>query len=153
MSSISGRSIAILAETVSRARIFTTRVARPDLLLLAALLHDIGKGRGVDHSVFGAELATQIGTRLGMWPSDIELLAKLVRHHLLLSIVATRQDLNDPQTIATVCEALDGDPVLLDVLHALTEADSLGNRARGVERLEGIAGRRPGAPQPDGDDR
>jgi len=113
------------AEVVSRARIFTTRVARPDLLLLAALVHDLGKGRGVDHSVLGAELITQIGTRLGIWPSDIELLAKLVRHHLLLSIVATRQDLNDPQTIATVCETLDGDPVLLDVLHALTEADSL----------------------------
>ena len=113
------------AEVVSRARIFTTRVARPDLLLLAALVHDLGKGRGVDHSVVGAELITQIGTRLGIWPSDIESLAKLVRHHLLLSIVATRQDVNDPQTIATVCETLDGDPVLLDVLHALTEADSL----------------------------
>src|SRR6201997_208273 len=113
------------AEVVSRARIFTTRVARPDLLLLAALVHDLGKGQGVDHSVLGAELINRIGPRLGMWPSDIELLAKLVRHHLLLSIVATRQDLNDPQTIATVCEALDGDPVLLEVLHALTEADSL----------------------------
>jgi [protein-PII] uridylyltransferase len=114
------------AEVVSRARIFTTRVARPDLLLLAALLHDLGKGRGVDHSVFGAELITQIGTRLGIWPSDVEMLAKLVRHHLLLSITATRQDVNDPKTIAAVCETLDGDPVLLDVLHALTEADSLG---------------------------
>ncbi len=114
-----------LAEAVSRARIFTTRVARPDLLILSALLHDIGKGRGVDHSVVGAELATEIGTRLGMWPSDVEILAKLVRHHLLLAKVATRQDLNEPQTIAAVCEALDGDPVLLDVLHALTEADSL----------------------------
>jgi [protein-PII] uridylyltransferase len=114
-----------LAEAVSRARIFTTRVARPDLLILSALLHDIGKGRGVDHSVVGAELATEIGTRLGMWPSDVETLAKLVRHHLLLAKVATRQDLNDPQTIASVCEALDGNPILLEVLHALTEADSL----------------------------
>ena len=114
-----------LAEAVSRARIFTTRVARPDLLILSALLHDIGKGQGVDHSVLGAQLATQIGTRLGLWPSDVEMLSKLVRHHLLLSKIATRQDLNDPRTIATVCEALDGDPVLLDVLHALTEADSL----------------------------
>jgi [protein-PII] uridylyltransferase len=114
------------AEVVSRARIFTTRVSRPDLLLLAALLHDLGKGRGVDHSVFGSELITQIGTRLGIWPSDVEMLANLVRHHLLLSITATRHDLNDPQTITTVCEALNGDPVLLDVLHALTEADSLG---------------------------
>jgi [protein-PII] uridylyltransferase len=114
-----------LAEAVSRARIFTTRVARPDLLILSALLHDIGKGRGVDHSVIGAELATEIGTRLGMWPSDVEAISKLVRHHLLLAKVAIRQDLNDPQTIANVCEALDGDPTLLEVLHALTEADSL----------------------------
>jgi [protein-PII] uridylyltransferase len=114
-----------LAETVSRARIFTTRVARPDLLILSALLHDIGKGRGVDHSVLGAQLATQIGTRLGMWPSDVEMLSALVRHHLLLSKVATRHDLNDPQTVASVCDPLGGDPVLLDVLHALTEADAL----------------------------
>jgi [protein-PII] uridylyltransferase len=114
-----------LAETASRARIFTTRVARPDLLILSALLHDIGKGRGVDHSVLGAQLATQIGTRLGMWPSDVEMLSRLVRHHLLLSKVATRHDLNDPHTIAIVCDALGGDPVLLDVLHALTEADAL----------------------------
>jgi [protein-PII] uridylyltransferase len=114
-----------LAETAARARIFTTRVARPDLLILSALLHDIGKGRGADHSVLGAQLATQIGTRLGMWPSDVEMLSKLVRHHLLLSKIATRHDLNDPHTIATVCEALGGDPVLLDVLHALTEADAL----------------------------
>jgi [protein-PII] uridylyltransferase len=114
-----------LAEAVSRARIFTTRVARPDLLILSALLHDIGKGRGVDHSVIGAELAAEVGTRLGMWPSDIELLSTVVRHHLLLAKVATRQDLNDPQTIANVCDALDGDPIVLDVLHALTEADSL----------------------------
>lgn len=114
-----------LVETVSRARVFTTRVARPDLLVLAALLHDIGKGRGTDHSLIGAQLATQIGTRLGMWPSDVEMLSTLVTQHLLLSKIATRHDLNDPQTIATVCEALGGDPVLLDVLHALTEADSL----------------------------
>jgi [protein-PII] uridylyltransferase len=114
-----------LAETVSRARIFTTRVARSDLLILAALLHDIGKGRDADHCVLGAQLATQIGTRLGMWPSDIEMLSTLVFHHLLLAKVAIRQDLNDPQTIAAVCDALNGDPVLLDVLHALTEADSL----------------------------
>ena len=114
-----------LVETVARARIFTTRVARPDLLLLAALLHDIGKGRGADHSVIGAQVATRIGARLGMWPSDAQMLSTLVGQHLLLSKVATRHDLNDPQTIATVCEALGGEPVLLDVLHALTEADSL----------------------------
>ena len=89
-----------LVETVSRASAFTTRVSRPDLLLLGALCHDIGKGRGGDHSVIGAELATQIGTRLGLWPSDIEMLSKVVRHHLLLPHTATRRDLQDPKTIA-----------------------------------------------------
>lgn len=114
-----------LVETVAQASALTTRVARPDLLLLGALLHDIGKGRSTDHSAFGAELAAQIGTRLGMSPPDVEMLSTLVRHHLLLPQAATRRDLNDPQTIAAVSDALDGDPMLLDVLHALTEADSL----------------------------
>ncbi len=114
-----------LVETVSRASAFTTRVARPDLLMLGALLHDIGKGRGGDHSVIGAELATQVGTRLGLWPSDIAVLSKIVRYHLLLADTATRRDLQDPGTIQTVVAALDGDPVLLELLHALVEADSM----------------------------
>ena len=87
--------------------------------------HDIGKGRGGDHSVIGAELATQIGTRLGLWPSDVDVLSTMVRYHLLLPDTATRRDLQDPKTIADVVDALDGDPVLLELLHALAEADSL----------------------------
>ena len=88
-------------------------------------MHDIGKGRGGDHSVIGAELATQIGTRLGLWPSDVETLSAMVRYHLLLPDTATRKDLQDPATIAAVVDALGGDPVLLELLHALAEADSL----------------------------
>lgn len=114
-----------LVETISRASAFTTRVARPDLLLLGALCHDIGKGRGGDHSVIGAELAHQIGTRLGLWPSDIDVLTKMVRHHLLLPDTATRRDLQDPGTIDMVVGKLGGDPILLELLHVLAEADSL----------------------------
>lgn len=114
-----------LVETVSRASAFTTRVSRPDLLLLGALVHDIGKGRGGDHSVIGAELAQQIGGRLGLWPSDIRILSQVVRHHLLLPHTATRRDLQDPATIAAVVDALDGDLVVLELLHVLAEADSL----------------------------
>jgi [protein-PII] uridylyltransferase len=114
-----------LVETVSRASAFTTRVSRPDLLVLGALCHDIGKGRGGDHSVIGADLATQIGTRLGLWPSDIDVLSKVVRYHLLLPDVATRRDLQDPKTISAVVDTLGGDPLLLELLHALAEADSL----------------------------
>ncbi|WP_099025405.1 [protein-PII] uridylyltransferase [Mycolicibacterium palauense] len=114
-----------LIETVSRASSFTTRVSRPDLLMLGALLHDIGKGRGGDHSVIGAELATQVGTRLGLWPSDIETLSAIVRFHLLLPDTATRKDLQDPEVINAVANALGGDAVLLELLHVLAEADSL----------------------------
>ena len=114
-----------LVETVSRASAFTTRVSRPDLLVLGALLHDIGKGRAGDHSVVGAELAARVGERLGLWPSDVRLLSAIVRHHLLLPNAATRRDLQDPAVINGVVEAVGGDPVLLELLHALAEADSL----------------------------
>ncbi len=113
-----------VVETAVNAAPLATRVARPDLLALGALLHDMGKGRGVDHSVLGAEMALEIAPRLGVAPADVEFLSKLVRHHLLLPIVATRSDLNDPKTIEGVAEALGGEPLLLEVLHALAEADS-----------------------------
>jgi [protein-PII] uridylyltransferase len=113
-----------VVETAINAAPLSTRVARPDLLALGALLHDIGKGRGVDHSALGAEMALEIAPRLGVAPKDAEFVSKLVRHHLLLPIVATRSDLKDPKTIEGVSEAVGGDPVLLEVLHALTEADS-----------------------------
>lgn len=114
-----------LVETVSRASAFTTRVSRPDLLVLGALLHDIGKGRGGDHSEIGAELAVQVGNRLGLWPSDVRLLAEVVRHHLLLPSTATRRDLADPTTISEVVSIIGSDSVLLELLQVLSEADSL----------------------------
>jgi [protein-PII] uridylyltransferase len=114
-----------LVEACAHAGALTTRVSRPDLLVLGALVHDIGKGRGGDHSTVGAELATQIGNRLGLWPHDVALLSAMVRHHLLLPETATRRDLDDPETVARVVEAVGGDTVLLELLHALAEADSL----------------------------
>lgn len=113
-----------LVETAAYAGGLTTRVSRPDLLVLGALLHDIGKGRGGDHSIVGAELVDRIGKRLGLWPSDIALLTAMVRHHLLLPLVATRRDLDDPETVQKVADALGGDTVLLELLHSLAEADS-----------------------------
>lgn len=114
-----------LVETVSRTSAFTTRVSRPDLLVLGALLHDMGKGRGGDHSEIGAELAERVGNRLGLWPSDVRLLSAMVRHHLLLAITATRRNLADPATITGVIETLGGDSLLLELLQVLAEADSL----------------------------
>ena len=114
----------LVQATAQAARLATT-VSRPDLLLLSALLHDIGKGRDADHSEVGAALATQIGERLGLWPNDVKLLSAAVRHHLLLPHTATRRDVEDEATVARVVETLGGDPALLEILHALAEADSL----------------------------
>ena len=113
-----------IVETTINAAPLTTRVARSDLLALGALLHDIGKGRGVDHCVLGADLVIPIAQRLGLPPQDVDTISNMVRHHLLLPITASRSDINDPKTIEAVSEALGGDPQLLELLHALAEADS-----------------------------
>ncbi|NUS55618.1 MAG: HD domain-containing protein, partial [Streptomycetaceae bacterium] len=114
-----------LVETAVQAAALATRVSRPDLLVLGALLHDLGKGRGGDHSVVGAELANRIGKRLGLPDRDVQILHTMVRHHLLLPDTATRRDLEDPDTVARVVDTLDGDVTVLELLHALAEADSL----------------------------
>jgi [protein-PII] uridylyltransferase len=103
----------------------TTRVARPDLLLIGALLHDIGKGRDEDHSVVGEQLALQVGSRLGLAERDVRTVAAMVRHHLLLPDTATRRDLDDEATISRVVDTLNGDAQLVELLGALAEADSL----------------------------
>ncbi|MGH3777129.1 MAG: [protein-PII] uridylyltransferase [Pseudonocardiaceae bacterium] len=114
-----------LVEAAAQAARLTTTVGRPDLLLLGALLHDLGKGRGADHSVVGAALAEQIGQRLGLPDPDVATLRAMVRHHLLLLHTATRRDLEDPTTAQRVVDTLGGDPTLLELLVALAEADSL----------------------------
>jgi [protein-PII] uridylyltransferase len=114
-----------LVETCAQAARLTTRVARPDLLLLTSLLHDIGKGRDEDHSVVGEGLARQIGRRLGLPERDVTTLAAGVRHHLLLPDTAMRRDLEDPATVRRVVDTLDGDGQLLELLYALAEADAL----------------------------
>jgi [protein-PII] uridylyltransferase len=113
-----------LVETAANAAALTRRVARPDLLLLGALLHDIGKVGLDDHSAVGVNIVRDLAPRLGFPPEDVEVLVKLVRHHLLLPDTALRRDLADPNTTAIVVEAV-GTVEVLDLLAALTEADSL----------------------------
>ncbi|MGI9023744.1 MAG: HD domain-containing protein, partial [Acidimicrobiales bacterium] len=91
-----------LVEATRNAAGITEDVDRPDLLLMGALLHDIGKGYPGDHSQVGATLATTIGTRVGFGPDDVAVLGRLVRLHLLLADVASRRDLDDPGTIDSV---------------------------------------------------
>ncbi|MEQ6023927.1 [protein-PII] uridylyltransferase [Streptomyces salinarius] len=113
-----------LIETAVRAAGFTRRVHRPDLLLVAALLHDIGKGWPGDHSVAGETIARDVAARIGFDRADAAVLATLVRHHLLLVETATRRDLDDPATVRSVAAAV-GTERTLELLHALTEADAL----------------------------
>ncbi|MFJ3984183.1 [protein-PII] uridylyltransferase [Streptomyces fungicidicus] len=113
-----------LIETAVRASAFTRRVHRPDLLLVAALLHDIGKGWPGDHSVAGEVIARDVAARIGFDRHDVTVIATLVRHHLLLVETATRRDLDDPATVRAVADAV-GTQGTLELLHALTEADAL----------------------------
>ncbi|MET8353302.1 [protein-PII] uridylyltransferase [Micromonospora sp. NPDC005206] len=112
-----------LVQTAHEASRHSREVDRPDLLLLGALLHDIGKGLPGDHSTVGVPLAEAVATRIGLPTGEVELIGTLVRLHLLLPDVATRRDLADPVTIASVAEAV-GDTGTLDLLHALVRADA-----------------------------
>ena len=113
-----------LVETAVRSAVLTRNVGRPDLLLLAALLHDIGKGWPGDHRVTGEVVARDVARRVGLGPSDAELVAGAVRHHLLLPQTATRRDLDDPVTVTQVAAVVGSRP-LLELLQALAAADGL----------------------------
>ena len=110
-------------ETCVNATRLARTVGRPDLLAVAALLHDIGKGRPGDHSIVGEDMARDIATRWGFDAADAGLIARLVRHHLTLPTVATRRDIEDPSTAANVAEIVETEE-FLDLLAALTAADA-----------------------------
>ena len=113
-----------LCQAAANAAMMVRRVARPDLLLLGAWLHDIGKGFPGDHTEVGMVVVREIAERIGFSGADVEVLVAMVEHHLLLPDVATRRDTSDPDTIAAVASAV-VDADRLDLLAALTEADSL----------------------------
>jgi [protein-PII] uridylyltransferase len=113
-----------LVQTCVEAAPFVGEVERPDLLVVAALLHDIGKGLDGDHSELGEPIAAQIARRIGFQADDAALVGRLVRHHLLLIEAATTRDLDDPDIVGAVATAV-GDIPTLDLLAALTEADAL----------------------------
>ena len=112
-----------LWEAAANAAQLVDRVARPDLLVLGALFHDIGKGYQGDHTEAGMEVVRGLGHRLGIGLADTDVLIAMVEHHLLLPDVAVRRDLTDSATLSHVAESV-GSVEVLDLLHALTEADS-----------------------------
>jgi [protein-PII] uridylyltransferase len=112
-----------LVETCIEASRLIRLVSRPDVLMTAALLHDIGKGGLVEHSVAGEPLAGAVARRIGFDEQDVAVIRRLVRWHLLLAELATTRDLNDPSTVALVVDRV-GDVETLDLLAVLTEADA-----------------------------
>ena len=98
------------------------KLPKPELIYLAGLYHDIGKGRGGDHSELGAVDAEAFGVRHHLPKWDTQLIVWLVQNHLVMSTTAQRKDLSDPQVIHDFAQFV-GDEVHLDYLYVLTVAD------------------------------
>ena len=116
-------------ERFPHARTVFKRIAKPELLYLAAIFHDIAKGRGGDHSELGAVDAEAFCAMLDIEPSEREMVSWLVRFHLAMSQTSQRKDLSDPQNIQAFAELV-GNTRYLDHLYLLTVADIAATSAK-----------------------
>lgn len=112
-----------VVETCIEASGLIRTVARPDVLVVAALLHDIGKGGLTEHSVAGEPIARRVAERIGFDAEEVDLVGLLVRWHLLLPETATTRDPDDPATIELITSRVPTTEAL-SLLSALTEADA-----------------------------
>jgi [protein-PII] uridylyltransferase len=124
------RNLAIFASATPDERFSTAHTVwpslrKPELLLLAGLFHDIGKGRGGDHSELGAVDAREFCEAHGLSEADTALIEWLVRKHLLMSTTAQKQDITDPDVIHRFAAMVE-DRQRLDHLYLLTCADIAG---------------------------
>ncbi|WP_225783151.1 [protein-PII] uridylyltransferase [Xenophilus sp. Marseille-Q4582] len=102
---------------------------KPWLLYVAALFHDIAKGRGGDHSELGAREVRRFCQQHGIERDDAKLIEFLVAEHLVMSTVAQKQDLSDPEVIAAFARRV-GNERYLTALYLLTVADIRGTSPR-----------------------
>jgi [protein-PII] uridylyltransferase len=98
---------------------------QPYCLYVAALFHDLGKGRGVDHSVWGAKAVKRFGKKHSLPREDIKLISWLIEHHLTMSLTAQKMDIADPTVIKRFAKRI-GSQQYLDHLYVLTVADIRG---------------------------
>ena len=134
-----------VVETCIEASRLIRDVARPDVLMVAALLHDIGKGTTEEHCAAGEPIARAIAVRMGFDAAAVDLIATLVRWHLLLAETATTRDPDDPATVELLVERIPTADTLA-LLVALTEADALATSRQGLVHLAGRADPRPRSP-------
>jgi [protein-PII] uridylyltransferase len=109
------------AESEGVAQIFH-EIEKPEMLMLGMLLHDIGKAKGHGHVKKGIPLVQELTARIGLSPEDAGSVEFLVAHHLTMSHLAQRRDIDDPKTVTDLAEAC-GDPQRLRMLYLLTYAD------------------------------
>lgn len=100
-------------------------IPKPEILYLAAMFHDIAKGRGGDHSELGAEEAISFCLHHGMSQYDARMAAWLVRNHLIMSMTSQRKDISDPEIVLEFANLV-GDQAHLDYLYLLTVCDIRG---------------------------
>jgi [protein-PII] uridylyltransferase len=115
-------------EMPAMSRLMAT-VQRPEVAYLAALFHDIAKGRGGDHSELGAVDAEAFCLEQGLSRYDAKLVAWLVRNHLIFSVTAQKKDISDPKVIQDFARKV-GDQTHLDYLYLLTVADVRGTNPK-----------------------
>lgn len=111
-------------ETVANCAANSVRVARPDLLLLAALFHDVGKGHDRPHEEVGAEYVERMAKRMGLNAHDVNVVHTVVAQHTLMPDVCRTMDPNGDEALGKILEATGYDLLTIDLLEALVEADS-----------------------------
>jgi [protein-PII] uridylyltransferase len=109
-------------ELLGHAAAVVQEIERIDLLYMALLFHDVGKGRGKGHALIGGQIIQRIGHRLGLAHGDIDILSFLILSHLKISHVSQRRDLDDPRVAREMAEAVGGlDRLKLLYVHSVCD--------------------------------